>query len=171
MEKQKMIDRRISRRGIEYIAKQEGLRLEAYRDTGGVWTIGYGHTGPEVKKGLKITKAQALEIFQKDLEIYEKSVCDAVKDKVVMQNELDAMISLCFNIGTKAFTKSTFLKIFREGKYAAAAMEMLAWCWDNGKPTLVKRRISDAKLFSEGNIVLLQQIERLEILLNKLATR
>ena len=58
-----MADYRISTQGLDEIKKSEALSLKAYQDTGGVWTIGYGHTGKvggvPVGSGMTITKDQA----------------------------------------------------------------------------------------------------------------
>ena len=48
-----------SARGIELIKQFEGLELEAYQDIAGIWTIGYGHTGPDVEPGMRISEREA----------------------------------------------------------------------------------------------------------------
>jgi lysozyme len=53
--------------GIGLTTTDEGLRLVAYRDSGGVWTIGWGHTGPEVCEGLVWTREQAVAALECDL--------------------------------------------------------------------------------------------------------
>ena len=65
---------KISKQGIDFICRREELKLEAYRDIKGIWTIGYGHTGPEVKFKMTITKEQAKEYLAKDLAIAEKAL-------------------------------------------------------------------------------------------------
>ncbi|WP_144756094.1 lysozyme, partial [Bartonella saheliensis] len=74
--------RKISREGLELLKQWEGLRLEAYRDAGCIWTIGYGHTSyagkPLVHKGMRITKEQAEEILCEDLKQFEKAVEQSV---------------------------------------------------------------------------------------------
>lgn len=47
--------------------EDEGLRLTAYQDTGGIWTIGFGHVGPEVHEGLVWTLQQAVDAFNEDI--------------------------------------------------------------------------------------------------------
>ena len=49
----------VSPAGRALIERNEGLRLEAYQDIVGVWSIGYGDTGPDVVPGLRITKEEA----------------------------------------------------------------------------------------------------------------
>jgi lysozyme len=53
--------------GMEVTETDEGLRLKAYQDSGGIWTIGWGHTGPEVHEGLVWTRDQCVEALRKDL--------------------------------------------------------------------------------------------------------
>lgn len=84
----------ISKNGLNFIADFEGCYTEAYQDSGGVWTIGYGHTG-DVKRGDKITKAQALKIFKDELKNYYP------KGKR-SQQEFDALTSYHFNAGNGA---------------------------------------------------------------------
>lgn len=74
----------------------EGLRLSAYKDSGGVWTIGYGHTGPEVKEGLTITTSQAEELFQKDA----APLFALVSDKNPIEGA--ALVSFGYNCGLGA---------------------------------------------------------------------
>lgn len=57
-----------SNAGMEVTTTDEGLRLKAYQDSGGVWTIGWGHTGPEVVEGLIWTREQCVEALKCDLE-------------------------------------------------------------------------------------------------------
>src|SRR6478735_604640 len=114
---------------IDLIKAREGCKLTAYQDGGGVWTIGYGHTGPEVKAGLTWTQEEAERGLAFDLghaaAVVTKSVHVAVGDLAI-----GALISLTFNIGTEAFTKSTLLTLVNGGKHLAAAKEFLRWDHD-----------------------------------------
>lgn len=130
----------------------EGLRLEAYPDpgTGGEpWTIGYGHTSmagkPHVTKGMKITKEEADEIFSRDLGKYEAHVPEGT------QNQFDAMVSLCYNIGPSNFNKSSVKKYHVARNYEKAAASFKAWNKAAGKVMagLTRRRAAEAKLYSE----------------------
>jgi lysozyme len=53
--------------GLQMTMTEESLRLTAYQDAVGVWTIGWGHTGPEVHKGLVWTREQAEAALKEDL--------------------------------------------------------------------------------------------------------
>ncbi len=82
----------ISQKGIDLIKNFEGCRLNAYKCPAGVWTIGYGHTGSEVKPGLKITQAEAEKILKSDLVVHCNNVSKLVKVPL-NQNQFDALVS------------------------------------------------------------------------------
>lgn len=111
---------------VDAIKEHEGLRLVAYLDSVGVWTIGYGDTGPDVVKGLVITKAEAEERLRKRLVEFEGYVNRAVKVKLT-QNQFDALVSLVYNIGPTNFNSSTLLRKLNAGDYAGAADQFLVW--------------------------------------------
>jgi lysozyme len=132
----------------ELIAGFEGCRLEAYRDGGGVWTIGYGQTGPSIKPGLKWTQQQALDA----LEHTTAAVTDVVRSLVhvpLTANQLGAVVSLTYNIGTHALSGSTLLRKLNAGDYQGAADEFPKWNHDNGKVEagLTNRRMAERALF------------------------
>ena len=138
----------VSDRGIELIKQSEGLRTKAYDDTGGVKTIGYGHTGDAVKKG-KISEAEAEALLQQDVAEAQSAV-DSLVQVPLSQSQYDALVSLAFNIGYGQLEQSTLLKKLNAGDYEGAAKEFERWVFDDGKklPGLVKRRQREAKLFS-----------------------
>lgn len=94
-----------SKNGLDLIKKFEGCVLTAYKCPAGVWTIGYGHTAG-VKEGQTITKAKALSLLKKDLEIYENHVKRIVKLEL-NQNQFDALVSFCYNCGAGCLTTLT----------------------------------------------------------------
>ena len=142
----------ISKTGIDLISSFEGIRLNAYDDGVGVWTIGIGTTiypnGTKVKKGDKCTQEQALEYLQHDLKSFEKTVNDSVKVPL-SQNQFDALVSLSYNIGSGAFKNSTLLKKLIDKDYAGAADQFLVWNKGGGKVLkgLVRRRDAERALF------------------------
>ena len=85
--------------GINLIKEFEGCMLTAYRCPAGVLTIGYGHTGSDVKAGMKITKEKATELLKKDLIKFEKHVMKYDNVYHFNQNQFDALVSFAFNIG------------------------------------------------------------------------
>lgn len=139
--------KKLSLAGLSLIRQHEGLRLEAYKCPGDVWTIGYGHT-LDVKEGDKITESQAIKLLLQDVERAEMAVNRLVLVEL-NQNQFDALVSLAFNIGAGAFKRSTLLKRLNEGNYLAAAAEFKKWRKGGGKvlPGLVKRRKEESELF------------------------
>ena len=91
---------KISSKGLELIKQFEGCRLTAYRCPAGVLTIGYGHTGSDVKEGMKISQKKAEELLKKDLAKFEKHVLTYDKKYNWNQNQFDAMVSFAYNIGS-----------------------------------------------------------------------
>ena len=127
----------------------EGLRLKAYRDAAGVLTIGYGHT-KGVREGDRISPFWAQELLEKDVEECER----AVKKLNVARTEgqLDALVSLAFNIGVERLKESTLLKTIRNGgSKAAITREFKRWVYAGGKRLrgLELRREWEAKRFFE----------------------
>jgi lysozyme len=130
------------------IKTAEGLRLTAYKDGGGVWTIGYGHTGADVREGLTIPLSEAERLLTRDLRVAEGHVNEAVKVKLT-QNQFDALVSFVYNVGGGAFRSSTLLKLLNAGDYEGAANQLPRWNKDNGKVVngLTNRRHEERELF------------------------
>ena len=149
----------LSENGFRIIKNFEGLRLTAYRDAAGVWTIGYGstryHDGKQVRPGDKLaSEIQADALFRNTLSQYENAVNQSVKVPI-NQNQFDALVSFAYNEGTGALETSTILIKLNEKNYAEAAAHFLAWDEitdpKSGKKvvleTLVQRRKEESKLF------------------------
>ena len=148
----------LSENGFKIIKNFEGLRLAAYRDVAGVWTIGYGstryHDGKRVKPGDKLAnEAQADALFRNTLGQYEQAVNQFVKVPLT-QNQFDALVSFTYNEGTGALEGSSLLAKLNEKDYEGAAAHFLAWdkitdpagekvVYD----TLVQRRKEESQLF------------------------
>lgn len=142
----------VSNLGIDLICDFEGKRLVAYDDGVGVWTIGFGTTvypnGIRVKKGDTCTEAQAKAYMQNDLKKFEYAVNDAVNIPL-NQNQYDALVSLTYNIGAAAFSKSTLVKKLNAGDIRGAADQFDVWINAGGKRMqgLVNRRAKEKTLF------------------------
>jgi lysozyme len=136
--------------GYELIKRFEGVRLVAYDDGVGVWTVGVGHT-KGVKRGDTITMAQVDQFLAEDLAEAEAAVNRCVKVPLE-QCQFDALASWTFNLGGRALAGSTMLKRLNEGDKDSAADEMLRWNRAGGRvlPGLTKRRISERMLFLTG---------------------
>jgi len=140
------------RAGIDLIKRFEGLELESYQDIAGIWTVGYGHTGPEVREGLRISKGEAEDILRADLVAGEKAVNELVSVRM-NQNEFDALVSFVYNVGAEAFRKSTARRRLNNGDRigAAAALQWFNKATVGGVlrevAGLTRRRAAEAALF------------------------
>lgn len=142
----------VSKAGLDFIAKEEGCILKPYRDSVGIPTIGIGCTYYENGKRVQmtdppITKERALELFKNLLLTYEKAVWSNTRDDI-NQNQFDALVSLCFNIGVNGFKGSTVLKrvnLNPADPTIKGAFEM--WRNAGGKPILLGRRQREAALY------------------------
>ena len=109
-----------SQNGIDLIKRFEGLELESYRDIAGIWTIGYGHTGPEVGIDQHISEQEAEALLRHDLVSREKAVSGLV-NVPLNQFEFDALVSFVYNVGIGAFTRSTARRRLNKGDREGAA--------------------------------------------------
>lgn len=143
---------KINAAGLDLIKRWEGLRLTAYQDSVGIWTIGYGHTAkagpPAPKAGMKITEKEADDILTRDLGQYERAVTKAIS-VAPTSNQFAAMVSLCYNIGPANFATSTVVKLVNAGDPRGAAEAFLRWNKAGGKVLkgLTARREDEKKLF------------------------
>jgi lysozyme len=139
---------RISLKGIDLIKHFEGLRLNAYQDVIGIWTIGFGHTGADVYEGLTIDEPKATDLLHVDLRKFEDGINSMVKVELT-QNQFDALISFVYNVGLGNFQKSTMLKAINLMNFIKAATQFPMWANAAGKkiPMLVKRRNEERQLF------------------------
>ena len=117
---------RLSDAGRAAIVEREGMRLTAYTCPAGKLTIGIGHTGPDVKKGQRITEARAYELLAQDIAPAENLLNGL--GVTFTQNQFDALLSFILNIGITNFKKSTMLMHIRAGAPAERiAGEFLRW--------------------------------------------
>lgn len=127
--------------GLTILQYFESCRLEAYWDANGkVWTIGWGDTGPDVVKGLRITQSEADERLQRRLAREFVPGVLNVLTRPVSQAQLDAMVDLAYNIGVSAFQGSTLVHMFNAGDLAGAAEQFPRWNKSGGKVLLGLRR-------------------------------
>lgn len=111
---------------FKLIKEFEGLRLTAYRDAVGVLTIGYGHTGSDVRPRQKISKERADELLSRDVAAAARDVLDFVKVPLT-QGQFDALTSFVFNLGASNFLHSTLRRKLNARDYAGAAEEFDRW--------------------------------------------
>jgi lysozyme len=141
--------KRINRAGVDLIRTFEGLRLKAYKCPAGVWTIGYGSTGPHVTEGKVITRDEAEGLLVNDLRRFEQAVeqyCPVTTD-----NQFAALVSFAFNLGPESLRTSTLRRKHNEGDYVGAAAQFARWTRAGGRvlPGLVKRRAAESALYQK----------------------
>lgn len=137
----------------DIIAKHEGVVLKAYRDVKGVWTIGVGHTSaagaPRVKAGMRVSRDEAMRIFAKDLNTFEKRV--AAQKVFRKQHQFDGAVSFDYNTG--AIHKASWVKHFRNSAMGAAEKSLKLWNKSGGKVYrgLTRRRNHEADIIFRGD--------------------
>ena len=138
--------------GVALLHRFESCRLEAYPDPksgGDPWTIGWGHTGPEVRPGLVWTQDQADAIFEQDLARFERSVQDLV-DVPLEEHENDALVSFTYNLGERRLRDSTLLRMLNNDEdKVAIADQFLRWVSPGStvEKGLRRRRVAERARF------------------------
>lgn len=130
----------------------EDDRLEAYQDIKGIWTIGRGHTGPEVVAGLVWTQAQSDAAFAADLKEAESQIVP-VKKLLLNDQQMAALISFVFNLGIGSLKGSQLLAFINDCRWIDAAHQWVRW--DHAGQVEIKglliRRFEEAALFLRGS--------------------
>jgi lysozyme len=139
---------------LDTIQQFEGLKLKAYKDSVGIWTVGFGNifnldTGNPIKEGDEIS----LETAERWLKI-EVDNLQAKMRKVITvplnDNQWTALTSLAYNIGFGAFKRSTLLRLLNAGaSKEEVAKQILRWNKAGGKEVkgLTNRRQAEFNLF------------------------
>lgn len=143
-----------SNTGLDLTRQFEGLRLDAYQDCAGVWTVGYGHTGSDVKAGRRVTEMEAEVLLRGDLRDAIACVNRAVDAEVALeQHHFDALVDFCFNVGRRHFQQSSLLGYVNQEDFASAAHQFSLWVNVDMRPVpgLVRRRAAEAALFLGRN--------------------
>lgn len=147
-----------SKDAVTLIKHFEGCSLKAYPDPGSAdgkpWTIGYGHTGKDVVKGLRWTQAQADAALAQDVARFAGEVEGLIKVSVT-QSQFDALVSFAYNIGVGALAGSTLLRLLSSGSFSGAARQFERWDKQDGRPMLglSRRRRAERLLFETGDII------------------
>lgn len=137
---------------VDFVAKWEGLELTAYRDIVGVLTIGYGHTGPDVKPGQKVTKAEAKALLRSDMQIAVRKLYSVVKPDVIeslSDGQYAALLSFCYNLGAKKTW--TIWKRLNARQFDRVPVEMQKFSMAGGKVVkgLQRRRADEVALWAK----------------------
>jgi GH24 family phage-related lysozyme (muramidase) len=147
--------RAVPESAVSFVADHEGRRLVAYQDVAGVWTIGYGHTGPDVHAGLKIDIAEARRLLEQDMKTAAYRLQSVVKPDVIAElteNQYAALLSFVFNLG--ANRKWGIWKLLNQRHFAQVPSKLQEYVNAGSPPKriqgLVNRRAEEAKLWSLG---------------------
>lgn len=135
--------------GLQLLKSFEGCRLQAYQDQGGIWTIGFGHTGPEVIEGLEWTQDQADNQLKQDLQQFEDGVNNLVEVDI-NSNQFSALVDFAYNLGLGALKTSFLLKCLNCNNFPGAASQFEKWDHCDGTviPGLLRRRLAERDLFN-----------------------
>lgn len=139
---------------VPLVKRSEGCRLRAYQDTGGVWTIGYGHTSG-VSEGMEISNAQAEQLLLLDAQ-------DAVINTLLILPTLATMPAACiaavsdfaFNLGPGQLRSSTLRRRIQHEEFDDVPYQLRRWVYDNGRklPGLILRREAEVALWEQGRL-------------------
>jgi lysozyme len=136
----------ITKSTFELISGFEGKRHKAYRDSKGLWTIGVGHLIKSSEQWMLhtvLTDQQVEDLFKDDLRWCDEAVAESVRVPL-NQNQMDALYSLCFNIGADHFKQSEVVQHLNKNNYQGAANAFLNW---SNPPVLRPRREKERELF------------------------
>lgn len=139
-----------SSNGIALIQRFEGCRLKSYKavPTEKYYTIGWGHYGADVTRGMIITRQQADMLLKQDLIKYERSVENllVLHYPDMNQNQFDSLVSFAYNCGIGNLHRLTGSG---SRSYKTIAEKMLLYNKSGGKVLggLVKRRKAEHDLF------------------------
>ena len=141
----------VSEAGLAHIKAEEGYREVPYKDAGGVLTVGYGHTGKDVREGQNVSPEQAEELLRHDC----VAPADAINKHVhvvLNQHQFDALVSFVYNVGTADFINSTLLKTINAGQTNEISNQFMRWVFVNKKRNkgLVNRRAAECRLYHGG---------------------
>lgn len=139
----------INDRAFALIKQGEGLKLYAEQlPDSGVWTIGYSHTGQDVRPGMTISEADAERLLRADLRFFE-SIVKSLVTVPMNDDEYSAIVDLAYNIGTENFRHSNVLRALNRGDRAGAAAAFAGWNRVSGVPNayLTQRRLAERQIF------------------------
>ena len=139
-----------SKQGMALTEQFESCRLEAYQDSKGVWTIGWGHT-LGVEQGMTCSQIQADQWLLDDVQLAANAVNQLVKGGMT-QEEFDALTDFVFNVGIGNFQKSTLLADMNANNVQGAIDEFEKWDMSGGQHVagLLRRRDAEKALFTLG---------------------
>lgn len=142
--------RHITEDGIRLIKGFESFSAVPYRCPAGIWTIGYGHTGPEVHEDTPaITLSQGEDLLMHDLQRFEQAVLRLIT-RPLTNGQFSALVSFTFNLGAGALQRSSLRMKCNRGEDAQMPAEFMKWVWAGGRklPGLMRRRRAETALYT-----------------------
>lgn len=142
--------RRINEDGVALIKEFEGFHPSPYLCPGKIWTIGYGHSRT-VRAGMLLTEAQADQLLDEDLRLFERAVSRLVTVPL-SDNQFAALVCFAFNVGAGNFEASTLLKLLNRGWYEQVPAQLMRWNRANGEVFggLARRRAAEGRLWNRN---------------------
>lgn len=145
--------RPIPQQAFDIIKEFEGLKLTGYLCPAGIPTAGWGHTGPDVKVGMKYTRARAEAWLRADIAHAARRLAGVIKPDVLedlTDGQYAALLSFVFNLG--AGSKWTIWKRINARQFDAVPAQLMRFVNAGGKrlPGLVRRRGAEAALWEAG---------------------
>jgi lysozyme len=141
--------RAIPQQAVDFIKGFEGRELTAYLCPAGVLTVGYGHTGPDVTPGLKITNAQAEALLRQDLGVAAARLESRIGPVVdeLSEPQFCALLSFVLNLG--ANEKWSIWKVLKGRQFDQVPSQLMRFVNAGGKPLkgLVRRRTAECELW------------------------
>jgi lysozyme len=135
---------------VPLVQRFEGCRLRAYQDATGVWTIGWGHTGPEVFEGLVWTQEQADAAIQTDLAVhYDQLIAISPRlESSATASQAAALSDFLYNLGAGTYRNSTLRSAAEAGAWQNVKLQLAKWVHAGGQvlPGLVARRQAEIDL-------------------------
>lgn len=125
----------------------EGKRNKVYLDPANILTSCWGHTGRELKPGMRFSDDQCLDQLVADLSAANRAL-EAMVDVPLSDSEHAAYLSFIYNAGAGRFQTSTMRKHLNAGKRQQACQELLRWVYINKQFSegLARRRQAEARL-------------------------
>ena len=136
--------------GIQLIKQFEGCSLSAYPDERGIISIGWGHAG--AVDGQTITQDEADALFLSDLANKAEKPLNLLIKQQLTENQFSALCSLCYNIGSGNFAKSSVLEAIDDGNIDDVPSYIVLWNKINGQKSngLLRRRQAECELWNKS---------------------
>lgn len=114
-------------RAKNLLKRLEDCKFKAYEDEKLVWTIGYGHTGPDVVMGLVWTQDQADRAYDRDVQIFCIGINSLMRGAILNDNQYSALVILAYNIGLRRFATSSARALALAGSLSEVPDHIRLW--------------------------------------------